>query len=392
MEKNGKMILNNAEKIVDYSAYIKGINIIKFNYAMEKESLKTFTYYDNYATCKKKYISYITKYKKVMMNVVNRILKLFSGFLKTQKYMVVLNGSFARNSYREFSDVDVFFVLEKKKTKAWATFEELFYYALSCVISVDRERVYNMFDRFVLPLPQENIDNDVEIVWANGKKIKYSVDESFAPVLTASFTNERHYNNLLKSIENRIINDAINQSAYSYQVVFSNTEYNLENDIMAIEFKNRKNFNMPNYAIELSNLKQSYVSRDLKAIVKDLFFNEFLEFSSYIRHYLVRRQNYRKLLDVNEVFNNRYFDNIFGKNKKKLQELYYEYVFYLTRVEMCLNKVDVSLKSSDVMPIDSKQLLDFYKIKFKTRENVLNKLFGIISEIRELYKVILPTL
>ncbi len=386
------MILNNAEKIVDYSAFIKGINIIKFNYAMEKESLKNFTYYDNYSVCKKKYIAYITKYKKVMLNVVNSTLKLFSGFLKTQKYMVVLNGSFARNSYREFSDVDVFFVLEKRKTKAWATFEELFYYALSCVLGVDRERVYNMYDKFVMPLPQENIDSHVEIEWANGKKIKYNVDESFAPVLTASFTNERNYNSLLKSIESRLSNDAINQTAYSYQVVYSNTEYNLENDIMAIEFRNRKNFNMPSYAIELSNLKQSYVSRDLKAIIKDMFFNEFLEFSSYIRHYLVRRQNYRKLLDVNEVFNSKYFDKVLGKNKKKLQDLYYEYVFYLTRVEMCLNKVDVSLKSSDVMPIDSKQLLDFYKIKFKAHENVLNRLFGIISEIREEYKTILASL
>ena len=38
------MLFTNAEKVVDYSTYVKKINAIKFDYIMAKESLKKFSY------------------------------------------------------------------------------------------------------------------------------------------------------------------------------------------------------------------------------------------------------------------------------------------------------------------------------------------------------------
>ena len=73
--------------------------------------------------------------------------------------------------------------------------------------------------------------------------------------LYLSVNTERNYNTLLKAINESLSRDVISQKAYSFQVLFNNTEYNLENDIMGIEFKNRTNFSLPNYSKSLSNLK-----------------------------------------------------------------------------------------------------------------------------------------
>ena len=386
------MVFNNAEKIVDYATYVKSLNLIKFDFAMAKEGLKGFNYYQNFKSVKKQYAEYLKKYKPLMVNVVNRILKLFSGFLKDYNYMVILNGSFARNSYREFSDIDVSFVLTKKKTKAFVVFEELFYYALTYVLGIGRERMHSIFNRFVVFDKQRDYDNEVVLSWADGKNITYHIKEKAAYELYLSCASERSYQMLLGAIEKQINDDVVSQMAYSYEVLFNNTEYNLENDIMAIEFKNRKNFNMPKYDIVMSNLKRAYVTRDLKVIIKDLFQNDLYEFASYVRHYLVRKNNYRKLLDLNEVFDSSLFGTILGKNQKKLKDNYHEYLFYLTRLEMCLNKVDVELSSHDETFIDCNRLQKFYEVKFKSNEEVLDKLFRIIADNREIYKSALASL
>jgi hypothetical protein len=161
---------------------------------------------------------------------------------------------------------------------------------------------------------------------------------------------------------------------------------------MGLEFKNRGNFSLPKYDVTISNLKKSYASRDLKMLIKDIFFNELFEFASYIRHYLMRRNNYRKLLNLTEVFNSEAYAQVLGKYQKKLKDNYYEYLFYLTRIDLCLKEVGIELSSHDITGIDIQKLLTFYQIKFKTKENVIQKLLHIITENRELYRVIFATL
>ena len=388
------MIFANAEKVVDYSTYVKQINAIKFDYVMARESLKNFSYYDVYnVTTKKYFVEYLSKYRSLMFDVVNKTLKIFSSFLKDYKYMVVVNGSFARNSYREFSDIDVSFVLEKKKTKNYVVFEELFYYALTQILGVSRQRIHSVFNKFVSYDAKKEYDNSVVLQWGDGnKQICYNVPEDSAYELYLSLNTERNYNTLVQSISNSLSNDVITQRAYSFKVLFNNTEYNLENDIMGAEFRNRGNFSLPKYDITLSNLKKAYISKDLKVIIKDLFLNELFEFSSYIRHYLMRRNNYRKLLNLEEVFNSEVYGKVIGKNQKKLKDNYYEYLFYLTRIEMCLKEIDIELSSHNNTVIDFQKLLSFYQIKFRTKENVLNKMFQIIADNREIYKTTFATL
>ena len=105
-----------------------------------------------------------------------------------------------------------------------------------------------------------------------------------------------------------------------------------------------------------------------------------------------RKNNYRKLLSLNEVFDASVFAEILGKNQKKLKDNYYEYLFYLTRIEICLKELGLELSSHDLTPIDLKRLLDFYHVKFKTRENVIGRLFQIIADNREIYKATLATI
>ena len=388
------MIFANAEKVIDYSTYIKQINAIKFDYVMAKEGLKNFSYYDAYNTnTKKQFMDYLAKYKNLMFDVVAKTLKMFSSFLKEYKYMVVVNGSFARNSYREFSDIDVSFVLDKKKTKNYPVFEELFYHALTQILSVSRERIHSVFNKFASYDTKKQYDNTVVLEWSDvNKQICYMVKENSGYELYLSLNTERSYNSLLQSISESLSRDVISQKAYSFKVLFNNTDYNLENDIMAIEFRNRSNFSLPKYDITLSNLKRAYISKDLKTIIKDLFLNELFEFSSYIRHYLMRRNNYRKLLNLDEVFNSEVYGQVIGKNQKKLKDNYHEYLFYLTRIEMCLKEIDIELSSHDSTMIDFNKLLSFYQMKFKTKENVLNRMFQIIAENREMYKTTFASL
>ena len=392
--KSGKMIFNNAEKIIDYSSYLKQINAIKFDYVMAKESLKDFSYTDAYTpACKKKYMDYIYNYKKVMIDVLKKTLKMFAGFLKDYKYIVVLNGSFARNSYREFSDLDVTLILDKKKTKQYVIFEELFYYALSYILGLGRERIHSVFNRFYNVEKQKKYDDEVVISWDDvDKKIAYVVKDNFAYEMHLALYSERSYGVLMQNLTNQLSQDVLYHNAYCYDVVFNNTEYDLENDIMASEFRNRSTFSLPSYDKAVLALRKSYVSRDLKLVIKDVFMNELLEFASYVRHYLVRRQNYRKLLNLNEVLDSETFGAVLGKYQKKLKDNYFEYLFYLTRVEMCLKDVGIELSSHDLTPIDCAKLLSYYQVKFNTKENVLQKLLKIATENREIYKVVLATI
>ena len=388
------MIFNNAEKIVDYTTYVKQINAIKFDYVLAKEELKKFHYSDSYtATVKKNFTEYLRKYKKLMVDVVSKTLKIFSGFLKECKYMVVLHGSFARNSYREFSDIDVSFVLEKKKTKNYVVFEELFYNALTHILGISRERSHSIFNRFFDYDKRQIYDNQVVIEWGDvDKKISYQVKDHSAYELFLSVNSERSYNTLLQSVSKKMTEDVLYHNVYAYEVLFNNTDNNLENDIMGIEFKNRNNFTLPKYDVKLSGLKKSYSVKDFKTVVKDIFMSELFEFASYVRHHLVRTNNYRKLLNLNEVFDARVFAEILGKNQKKLKDNYYEYLFYLTRLEICLKELGLELSSHDLTSIDLKRLLDFYHVRFKTRENIIGKLFQIIADNREVYKTTLATM
>ncbi len=88
-------------------------------------------------------IKNIKKEQEIITSTLKNIFDMFPIF-KKYKVNLVLTGSFARGTNRFDSDLDLHFIYQNKYKKILFTYEELYIYAISTVLSINRTRIHSV--------------------------------------------------------------------------------------------------------------------------------------------------------------------------------------------------------------------------------------------------------
>ena len=134
----------NADEIITYEDYKNGLRDLKKFYIQKFNRLRKTCVYDKQFSLED-YILYRKSLKKAIKQTVLKCVNIFKDFLKDVKYTVLLSGSYARDSFRDASDVDVAIIYDNEKTSKFVIFEELFCLALSSTIGLSRDKIHNVF-------------------------------------------------------------------------------------------------------------------------------------------------------------------------------------------------------------------------------------------------------
>lgn len=381
------MRFEHVEKIISYKDFVSEVERIRTDFIIDKERLENnFNYSNSYKRERKAFVNYLDSYKNLMLNVLRKTLKIFNPFLSNINHMVIVSGSFARNSHRDYSDLDVSIVLGKRKTKSYIIFEELFYYALSKILNMSRDRVHSVFINMVDKSSAKSNDTEYTLFWNDTKdSLSYQARDNTGVDLALSLETERLYSTILKDVKTSLEKCVYTEFSYVYEVIENSLGKDLTRDILDIELGIKENQDFKISEPNTSDISGHISSRDLKKRVKGNFFNEFNTFCSYIRHYAVVNYGYDKLLDIKQILKDKVFRNILGKNQAKLFNSYYEYVWYLTRLENCLNKFNYELSSHNYTLIDCDKVKMLYKVMYATDEDIFGILLKFQSKIKDVY-------
>lgn len=166
------------------------------------------SYYDKKLEKIDDYINMI----KLMEEYRLKVLKLLKSIIKSYVYfennaIIYLTGSFARNTVRTFSDLDLNIVYINGSGENYKEYEELFYYMISEIFNYPRRAVHSIITAFNnktnIKYVQNNMDDEnIKITLKdNDYIIKYEIPSTSKKRFYLQYINDKNYKTVFKNLK-----------------------------------------------------------------------------------------------------------------------------------------------------------------------------------------------
>ena len=337
----------------------------------------------------------------MVYDLCKQILGIFETFLKKVDYLAMITGSYCRESDRDFSDIDFVLIYDNEKTIDFVVFEELVCLAFSKILNIKRDKIHSIFCYIIEKTQGTNIRYEKErkfkIIWKNNQKEKYVCRNNTEYDMFLFRTGPRDYKTFLNYIEMCMKESCFSEWLYNYKVIVNKTKYHPLLDIAKLEEKlNKGNINpIPFFCEQKIEIKKRSTSKQLKDALKYNFLEDFYKFMSFIRYLIFINKNTTTKLDMSTFFNNEEVEKIIGKeDQKKLENIFYEYMWSLTRLEYVLKDFNKELSNHCLRIINTNKISNCLKKKYGenldvfeelTEKNVIvKKIFN--KKLREIYE------
>ena len=331
--------------------------IIDRNYQIEKENIRDFDF--------NKQRKLILAHKKVLINVINDVLKIYNEELKDLD-VVFLTGSFARGTNKMSSDIDLHFFYKNNNYNY--IYEEIISYIISYVMNktrdcIDPMCIFNMHSENKDMVTSKMNKNKLNIVLKyENKEIKYSYKYGKKRRFYLQYMNSRDINKLFDYLNNEMLLHN-HEWCHCFEVIKGKDIFNKQYDKMYVQEEKRLNNDYIRNKIKLlqENIKNSRKNimnnsiSQYKKYYQSKTFEWIYEYISIIRFIMIK-DNYRvKYLNLLEIYD--LIDESLIINKSIFVEIY-RYMWYVERLSVCCyeSKINYGLHDDDMIVYSTKEI------------------------------------
>lgn len=351
-----KYVINIKQK--DYKKMQKCINKLnqKYNkkisylYDIEKNNSKQFNF--------DRQREFIIKHKKVLLNIINDVLKIYNKELKNL-LVVFLSGSFARGTNKMSSDIDLHFFYKDDNYNY--IYEEIVCYIISRIVNKSRDCID---PTFIFNIQNENksmITDKMDksklniILKYKNNEIKYSYKCGKKRRFYLQYTNTRNINELFNYLNNEIIKyndewchcfeiikgkDVFNElydKLYKQELIIINDDY----------IRKKINILKENIRTDDKNIVNNFIS-NYKRYYQSKMFGFIYEYISIIRFILIKENNVVKYLNLLNMYNIIEESSVVNKN---ILITIYNYIWNLEKLSVyCYeNGINYGLHNNSVI-------------------------------------------
>ena len=325
------------------------------------------------------------KFRNETLDLLKKIVNEYEYF--NNNAIVYLTGSYARNTMRLFSDVDINIVYIRGTGKKYQKYEELFYYMICKTLDKPRKSVHSIITAFNdeknIKQIQKYMDNsNIDIVLKEKNKIiNYTIPYISKKRFYLQYLNNKNY----KVIFNNIINqyNSIGIYEWSNNFLFLNN-----NNLVQKYYDNYITYLFENIdTIKIKNLYEKIIEAINKPILKfdcikniknTIQMNELhIIYNSVL---LLQIINYKK--NGSRIYNS--YNDIIDKTTdkiKKIINMFHEYNYYIIKLNLLFeqNKIEYSIHTEEKINLnkhlDIKLLLnETINYREKINKNILELL------------------
>ena len=342
----------------------------------------------------KKYNKTLLERKTLLFSLIRKNIDFFD-ILKKIPMTVYLNGSYARNSSRVNSDIDLNFMYPNKYIKKLLPVEDICSFIVGNVFDIDyRDRVHPMGYLQLKNKYKINKSKYFIVLFKNNDMIISECRDNCYDIMYEYYNMPRSYRDICSYLMASDNLSAINEFVYNNEIVYSNTKDSINNMINKKDLKliNNKNFlyyshliiekliEEIEYQVRILNVDIDKI-KDFKKIYKTIPSTLLYKFFSMMKRLYLYKVNSVIDIKIDQCFANDYLNKILGKNFKLLEESYYQYLFDLIHVEKIFTEESISLSShtdETIDKINEKYILKYGKNINEDIKESLKKYYSLL--------------
>lgn len=334
---------------------MKNKYIFKFDNEIESLQVLINKYKSDYTSIMEKYnreelkVSNYIQQRNLMIDFRNEMIKLLKNVVKSFKYfgnnaVIFLTGSYARNTVRLFSDLDLNIVYTNGNGKRIMKYEELFYYYICKCFDMKRETVHSIITAFN---DEDNYnyivnnvdDSNIDVKLIDKKNtIQYKITGGYKKRFYLQYMNNKNYKVIFNNLINKYKKDGIQE--WSNNFIFLNDNKKVMNYYIKYQKQLAKNIDYGYVSSEFNILS------DFK--IENIDYNDNCDIKEKIQmcelHFLYKvivLLQYLYLKDKKVIYSD-YIELYNHSNQlvKKLLDYYYEYNYYIYKLNVYFEKYD----------------------------------------------------
>ncbi len=390
------MFIFDARKIISFDQFNSFINDVKSKFSKKKkEVLRRFNilgpsewngevdYYQNFRK----------EYRKCIMEMFESVISFYKPYLPIN-HLILLEGSYGRDSDRIYSDIDYTLIYDEEKNDYFCCVEELINLSLALICEISRDKVHSIFTYVPSAIEEKNYleaENSFQMVFSSDKVIEYCCRKNTIPDVVSNMLSVRDYDSFLRYLETEMKDKNYTEWLYSFKIVENTSEHDFENDLYKLEIKYGY---LTYHSISpcKNTLDSEFTIAALKKNIKYEVLDRLYLFISYIRKINQVYTKQFEFLNVEAFFNNRLIASLIGeKDYNDIRKRYVEYLFLMNRLEISLKKRDIELSSHVYDIISISEIRDML-LNDWAMDNGLVRILSLKNELNELYNRVLLAL
>lgn len=389
------MQLFNAINIISYDEFEYVIvNIQKQFETQKKEIFYKYNIYDQIDWDKdtEKYQKFRYDFRTVVVNMFKKVINFYKKYLPNE-YIILLEGSYGRDSDRIFSDIDYTLIYDVEKTDYLACIEELINLSLARICNIPRDKVHSIFTYLPSNIPQRTYtekDNAFMMVFED-YKLEYKCRKNTIHDVMSNIFSVRSYNHFIAYLDNEMKLHPDTEWLYSFKIIENTSAHNLLNDITEMEKKYRK-ISFSSIQIDEHLPADIFTIAQFKKVIKYDLLDKFYLFVSRMRKIYQAIFDEYSFLNVEEFLSNNKYVKIIGKHfHENIKNLYVEYLFYLNRLEISLGNNKIELSSHNYKKVSKDWIEEIYYADWRYN-NVISRLNELKQHLFAIFNQVLLNL
>ncbi len=383
---NKKYNLNSVIVKIKKKDYIKAKKIIKKYGPIYKKYILELKRKENKKFCLKREITNIERHKELVVNLLLNVASEFKIFEKL-KVTIFLTGSFARNTNKINSDVDIHFLYSNIfKPFVWK-YEELYFYIVSSILGIERNNLHSVITT-KLSKRKTNYFNKLNdnkylnvTLFCNEKEyFNYKFYSTTKKRFFLQYCNSKSFNAFNRYIKKEIRNEN-KEWAHNFLCILNNKfeknyckllkyekkHLNKEKLIQKITCYEEKILEKPINSNEIIDIKKFYQQKELSNIYNIL---------NIFRNYIMLNGKETNYFNLKTIFNTDIFRKL--ESFDIIQKRIYHYLYLLKKLsDYCYeNNIPYSIHKQSKINYDLSEIKSEYKLVNKELLKILNYMKG----------------
>lgn len=382
------MFLFDARDIIDYEEFNSFNYRVKKNFETKKNEI--FSRFKILRKCPwngdiDNYQLFRKEYRKCVIEMFQNVIIFYKKWLPAE-HIVLLEGSYGRDSDRIFSDIDYTLIYDVEKNEHLICIEELINLSLARICNISRDRVHSIFTY----LPNKD---EYQVVSENGNEFKmifesstisYKCRENTMADVVSNILSVRDYHSFISYLETEMQINGDTEWLYSFKVISNTSHYDFQSDLFSLEEKHN-NFGFSAFSIQHKLRKDTEFSiASLKQIIKYELLNAHYLFISRARKIYQEVYKQYDFINVDKFLCDEKYMNLLGKSLYcNIKAKYVEYLFYLNRLELSLFQRGIELSSHSHVNITYNWIESICCADWG--ENILNHIINLKNDLFNYY-------
>ena len=367
------MFIFDASNIISYNEFNSFINSRQKFFKNEKNNL-----FEHYSILKPipfdknidTYQKFRNEYRALVQSILKDVVFYYRKYLP-EELLIFEFGSFIKTTERIFSDIDITFCYDERKTEKYECVEEIIYYTLAEIFGFSIDHVHGKFQHYPEIQKFNSLtekDNHYRLIFDEINFVDYKCGPETLIENLTNIKNIRNYESMLTGFEEKYKKKINIDCLYSIEILENTTTHDFFFDLSKLEEK----YNIcEGYQFKLTDsvLNEYFSVSDIKKILKHDGIVEFYIFIAMLRKIEPLSTSYSMNIDM--LWNNKSMMDLFGiEYLTRLKETFISLLFYWNRIELSLHSRGLALSTRC-----------YKKFSFDEINQILNSDWGITTNI-----------